>query len=53
MAGIGLGQTRPDGRIEISLLTFGSDLDGPRALRVLHPQGWNAVQALNFLKSAI
>jgi NAD(P)H-dependent flavin oxidoreductase YrpB (nitropropane dioxygenase family) len=53
MADIGLGQTRPDGRIEISLLTFGSDLDGPRALRALHPQGWNAVQALNFLKSAI
>ena len=53
MADIGLGQSRPDGRTEISLLTFGSDLDGPRALRALHPQGWNAVQALNFLKSAI
>lgn len=53
MADIGLGQVRPDGRTEISLLTFGSDLDGPRALRKLHPDGWNAVQALNFLKSAI
>ena len=53
MADIGLGQVRPDGRTEISLLTFGSDLDGPRALRALHPNGWNAVQALNFLKSAI
>jgi NAD(P)H-dependent flavin oxidoreductase YrpB (nitropropane dioxygenase family) len=53
MADIGLGQVRPDGRTEISLLTFGSDLDGPRALRELHPDGWNAVQALNFLKSAI
>ena len=53
MADIGLGQIRPDGRTEISLLTFGSDLDGPRALRALHPDGWNAVQALNFLKSAI
>jgi len=53
MADIGLGQVRPDGRTEISLLTFGSDLDGPRALRALHPDGWNAVQALNFLKSAI
>jgi NAD(P)H-dependent flavin oxidoreductase YrpB (nitropropane dioxygenase family) len=53
MADIGLGQIRPDGRTEISLLTFGSDLDGPRALRELHPNGWNAVQALNFLKSAI
>ena len=53
MADIGLGQVRPDGRTEISLLTFGSDLDGPRALRALHPDGRNAVQALNFLKSAI
>ncbi len=53
MADIGLGQVRPDGRTEISLLTFGSDLEGPRALRELHPDGWNAVQALNFLKSAI
>ena len=53
MADIGLGQVRPDGRTEISLLTFGSDLDGPRALKALHPDGWNAVQALNFLKSAI
>ena len=53
MADIGLGQVRPDGRTEISLLTLGSDLDGPRALRALHPDGWNAVQALNFLKSAI
>jgi NAD(P)H-dependent flavin oxidoreductase YrpB (nitropropane dioxygenase family) len=53
MADIGLGQIRPDGRTEISLLTFGSDLEGPRALRALHPNGWSAVQALNFLKSAI
>lgn len=53
MADIGLGQVRPDGRVEISLLTFGSDLDGPRALQAIHPEGWDAVQALNFLKSAI
>jgi NAD(P)H-dependent flavin oxidoreductase YrpB (nitropropane dioxygenase family) len=53
MADIGLGQVRPDGRVEISLLTLGSDLDGPRALRNLHPEGWNAVQALNFLKSTL
>lgn len=53
MADIGLGQLRPDGRTEISLLTFGSDLEGPRALRAIHPNGWNAIQALNFLKSAL
>jgi len=53
MADIGLGQLRPDGRTEISLLTFGSDLEGPRALRSIHPEGWNANQALNFLKSSL
>jgi NAD(P)H-dependent flavin oxidoreductase YrpB (nitropropane dioxygenase family) len=53
MADIGLGQVRPDGRIEISLLTFGSDLEGPRAMRAKYPNGWNAVQAINFLKEQI
>ena len=53
MADIGLGQVRPDGRTEISLLTFGSDLEGPRAMRDKYPTGWNAVQAINFLKEQI
>lgn len=53
MADIGLGQVRPDGRVEISLLTFGSDLEGPRALRKRYPKGWNAVQALDFLKELV
>ena len=48
-----MGQRRPDGRTEISLLTFGSDLDGPRAMRAKHPTGWNALQAINFLKEQI
>jgi NAD(P)H-dependent flavin oxidoreductase YrpB (nitropropane dioxygenase family) len=53
MADIGLGQLRPDGRTEISLLTFGSDLEGPRAMRDKYPNGWNALQAINFLKEQI
>ena len=53
MADIGLGQVRPDGRTEISLLTFGSDLEGPRAMRAKYPNGWNAVQAINFLREQI
>jgi hypothetical protein len=53
MADIGLGQVRPDGRTEISLLTFGSDLEGPRAMRAKYPDGWNAVQAIDFLKEHI
>jgi len=53
MADIGLGQVRPDGRVEISLLTFGSDLEGPRAMRAKYPTGWNALQAINFLKEQI
>jgi len=53
MADIGLGQLRPDGRTEISLLTFGSDLEGPRAMREKYPTGWNALQAINFLKEQI
>jgi NAD(P)H-dependent flavin oxidoreductase YrpB (nitropropane dioxygenase family) len=53
MADIGLGQRRPDGRTEISLLTFGSDLEGPRAMRQRHPEGWNAVQAIDFLKELL
>ena len=53
MADIGLGQRRPDGRTEISLLTFGSDLEGPRAMRQRHPEGWNALQAIAFLKELL
>jgi NAD(P)H-dependent flavin oxidoreductase YrpB (nitropropane dioxygenase family) len=53
MADIGLGQRRPDGRTEISLLTFGSDLEGPRSMRALYPHGWSAVEAINFLKELI
>ena len=48
-----IGSGSPDGRVEISLLTFGSDLEGPRAMRAKYPTGWNALQAINFLKELI
>jgi NAD(P)H-dependent flavin oxidoreductase YrpB (nitropropane dioxygenase family) len=51
MADIGLGQLRPDGRIELPLITIGSDLDGPRRLKEMYPSGWSAKNAVDFLRS--
>ena len=51
MADIGLGQLRPDGRIELPLITIGSDLDGPRRLKEIYPGGWSAKNAVDFLRS--
>ena len=48
-ANIGLGQTRPDGYSEDALITLGADLDGARRLAVLHPHGWTARQAMDWL----
>ncbi len=49
MANIGLGQTRATGYVEKPLITLGADLDGPRRLALLHPQGWTAREALDWL----
>ena len=49
MSDIGLPQVRPDGRVELPLLTMGSDLVGPSELVKIHPNGWSAAQALDFL----
>jgi len=51
MADIGLAQLRPDGRTELPLITFGSDLEGPKRLAALHPNGWSAVDALQYLNA--
>lgn len=48
-ATIGLGQHRPDGYDEAPLVTMGSDLDGARRLLALHPGGWTAVDAIDWL----
>ena len=49
MSDIGMAQIRPDGRSELALITIGSDLDGPRRLVQLFPDGWGAQAALEFL----
>ncbi len=49
MANVGLGQTRATGYVEKPLITLGADLDGPQRLAALHPHGWTALQALDWL----
>lgn len=49
MANVGLGQTRATGYVERPLITLGADLEGPRRLAQLHPDGWTAPQALDWL----
>ena len=49
MSDIGLPQVRPDGRVELPLITMGSDLEGPKRLIKKYPQGWGAKEALAFL----
>jgi NAD(P)H-dependent flavin oxidoreductase YrpB (nitropropane dioxygenase family) len=51
-AAIGLGQIRPDGEIELPLVTLGSDVSGVRAMADRHPEGWSAAEALQFLVGA-
>lgn len=53
MANIGMGQERKDGYDELPAVTLGQDLDGPVELLALHPQGWTARQAVEWLMSAI
>jgi hypothetical protein len=49
MSNIGLGQLRPDGRRELPLITLGSDLAGPDYLAKKYPQGWKALDVINYL----
>ncbi|NTV39118.1 MAG: nitronate monooxygenase, partial [Demequinaceae bacterium] len=49
MANVGLGQTRATGYVEKPLITLGGDLEGPRRLAAIHPDGWTATQALDWL----
>lgn len=52
MANIGLGQHRGDGYVEQPLLTLGADLSGAQELIKMHPGGWNASEALDYLLKA-
>jgi NAD(P)H-dependent flavin oxidoreductase YrpB (nitropropane dioxygenase family) len=49
---IGLGQTRADGYVEKPLITLGADLGGARRLQDAHPDGWSAVDAVDWLLGA-
>ncbi len=49
MANVGLGQRRRDGYDELAAVTLGRDLTGARRLLDLHPHGWTAGQAVDWL----
>ena len=51
MADIGMPQVRPSGAIELPLVTLGADLSGSDVLATQFPEGWSAVQALEYLRS--
>ncbi len=53
MANIGLGQERKDGYVELPAITLGQDLDGPRRLLQIYPDGWTAEQAVDWLLSEL
>jgi NAD(P)H-dependent flavin oxidoreductase YrpB (nitropropane dioxygenase family) len=48
-ANVGLGQTRRDGYQEAPIATLGADLDGVTQMLSERPEGWTAVQAVDFL----
>ncbi len=52
MANVGLAQVRRDGYVEEPAITLGQDLAGAEALVEMHPQGWTARQALDWLLPA-
>lgn len=52
MANIGLGQLRRSGYVEQPAVTLGQELEGSRRLIELHPGGWTARQAVDWLLSA-
>lgn len=52
MANIGLGQLRRSGYVEQPAVTLGQELEGSRRLIELHPGGWTARQAIDWLLSA-
>lgn len=53
MANIGAGQERKDGYAELPGVTLGQDLEGAAALLELHPDGWSATQAVEWLVSGV
>ncbi len=52
MANVGLGQLRRNGYKEEPAVTLGQDLAGAVALIEMHPDGWTAAKALDWLLPA-
>ncbi len=52
-ANVGLGQTRADGYTEPPAVTLGQDLAGATELLRLHPGGWTAGAAIDWLLTAV
>lgn len=52
-ASVGLAQNRRGGYTEPALVTLGADLEAVRELARLHPQGWTAVQAVDWLAQGL
>ncbi|MHB1172111.1 MAG: nitronate monooxygenase [Lacisediminihabitans sp.] len=48
-ATVGLGQTRKDDYAEPPLVTLGTDIEGARTLRAVHPEGWGAADVVAWL----
>lgn len=53
MANAGWGQVRKNGYVEQPAVTLGQDLAGPRRLLALHPDGFTAAQAVEWLLSDV
>lgn len=53
VASAGLPQVRKDGSEEQPIVTLGDDLDGARVLLAESPEGYDAVQAVDWLRSAL
>ncbi|HSN43066.1 MAG TPA: nitronate monooxygenase, partial [Propionibacteriaceae bacterium] len=53
MSDVGYGQVRKDGYVEDAALTLGQDLSGPQRLLEIHPEGWTAAQAVEWLTSQV
>lgn len=49
MSNIGEAQIRVGHYVEPPLITLGSDLEGARQLLSQHPQGWSALDVINYL----
>ena len=52
-AAVGLGQQRRDGNTELPIVTLGSDLQAPRRMIAIHPRGWTAAEAIDWILTPV